>query len=361
MKTKFVLSNRSFSHAIQTRRGPLILLFYDGYEWRLERGAFARLKAQLHRFARFTYRTLRGKQVRTGFYSQFINLCAALTAAGCDVRVNNYALALKNPHYPIGVSGYPTVIAKLPLTNPAIFGPGDFGMPDTFASIACKSQFGSLICFCEWIGKIYEATCPGKITKWFAGIEPKNWQLGGTGAKDIDCLIYDKIRWDRERLVPILIDDLCKTICSRGLSFEIIRYGEHAQSEYRKLLARSRSLVFLCEHETQGLAYQEALAANIPVFAWDEGVLMDPALRRFAPADLKVSSVPYFSDECGVRFKISTLHDDFDRFLGGLELYRPRNFVEANLSPNESARRYLEAYFSLGVSESNSLTKRVSR
>jgi hypothetical protein len=50
-----------------------------------------------------------------------------------------------------------------------------------------------------------------------------------------------------------------------------VRYKFHDHYSYRRLLQRSRALVFLCEHETQAIAYQEALASNVPVLAWDNG------------------------------------------------------------------------------------------
>ena len=30
-------------------------------------------------------------------------------------------------------------------------------------------------------------------------------------------------------------------------------------------------MIFLCEHETQGIAYQQALSRNVPILAWDRG------------------------------------------------------------------------------------------
>jgi len=34
-------------------------------------------------------------------------------------------------------------------------------------------------------------------------------------------------------------------------------------------LSRGRSMLFLCEHETQGLAYQQAIAAGLTILDWD--------------------------------------------------------------------------------------------
>jgi hypothetical protein len=50
---------------IETSRGPLVLLFYDGFEWRARQGSFARLGAQARRAARFVYRTARRNQGET--------------------------------------------------------------------------------------------------------------------------------------------------------------------------------------------------------------------------------------------------------------------------------------------------------
>ena len=105
-------------------------------------------------------------------------------------------------------------------------------------------------------------------------------------------------------------------------------------------------MIFLCEHETQGLACQEALSANIPVLAWDEGALVDPMLRPFAPSGLVVSSVPYFDSRCGERFKAQDFETGFTSFWYGVESsrYRPRQFILDTLSLPRSAENYLSLY-----------------
>ena len=35
-------------------------------------------------------------------------------------------------------------------------------------------------------------------------------------------------------------------------------------------------MIFLVEHETQGIAYQEAMACDVPILAWDQGNWLDP-------------------------------------------------------------------------------------
>ena len=113
---------------------------------------------------------------------------------------------------------------------------------------------------------------------------------------------------------------------------------------YRHPTIHGDTIVFVCEHETQGLAYQEAMSSGVPVFAWDEGELVDPELRRYAPADLVVSSVPYFDERCGVRFRRADLEERFSAFWEALPAFRPRDYVCEHLGFETAARRYLELY-----------------
>jgi hypothetical protein len=330
---------------INLGRGPLILLFYDGYERRARRSLYARNTGEIRRTFRYLWRLLQGRQLRTGFYTQFINLVSALTKSGCDVRINDYKLADKFLSYPIGVAGYPSVLNHIPKNHPVLFGPGDFGMPDTFRRLCDDCPDASLICFCDWIAQIYEPMNPGKTKKWFAGIDIDKWKPETDSEKMIDCLIYDKVRWRREKLIPNLYSRMQAHLDRRGLKHETLHYGAHTIRQYKHSLKKTKSLIFLCEHETQGLAYQEAMSMNIPIFAWNEGVLCDDELRKFSTEKIQVTSVPYFSGECGICFQLENMLQQFDVFWTNLLNYKPRNFVLNNLSLDESAALYLRSYF----------------
>lgn len=328
----------------QTPRGPLILLFYDGYEWRARAGFLPGLRAQARRLARFVYRSVRRKQVRTGFYTAFVALRTALERHGCDVRVNDFATAAAMPDYPIGIAGYPTVLEAVRLPNPTIFGPGDYGAPPEAPAVAAAPNMRFMIQPSDWFRDYYKPTCGDKVVTWFAGIDTQVWQKETMVAKSIDVLIYDKIRWDRETVVPAVLERFIRHLERSGLTYKVLRYGHHHQKAFRDGLHAAKSLAFLCEHETQGLAYQEALASDVPVFAWDEGKFIDPQLNRFAAPDLEVSSVPYFDDRCGLKFKLEDMETRFDAFWARLAGFAPRSYVLAELSMEKSAIEYLKLY-----------------
>jgi len=326
---------------------PVMLLFYDGYELKARKKLGLRLYHMARCKLRALVRSLRGKQVNTGFYEAFLAIVNGLRKLGYDVRINDFESALGDPHYPIGIAGYPEVFRHVKLPNPMIFGPGDPGYPDEAARIADSSSTRFIIQPSDWFVEYYRPYCGNKMLCCPVGIDVDNLPDHARSCKTCDVLIYDKIRWDRSGVVPSLLGQLVGVLNKRGLTFEIIRYGHHTQAEYFGKLKNSRSMAFLCEHETQGLACEEALAMNVPVFAWDEGVLVDPLQRPYASNDLIVSSVPYFDDRCGMTFKAADIAERFDAFWDGIGLYAPREYIRERLNPEATAQVFARGYWSM--------------
>lgn len=322
-------------------------MFYDGYELKARKSLSARIFHRLRSAARAMWRRSRGKQVNTGFYVAFMALIDGLRQLGCDVRINDFAAARARPSYPIGLAGYPSVLEQADLPNPTIFGPGDPGYPDTAGAWARQDKVGYVIQPSPWFVDYYRPYCGDKMLCCPVGIDVAALEDTATTAKTVDVIIYDKIRWHRETLVHAVRDRLVAALTAQGRTYRILEYGKHTQSMYFAALREARSMAFLCEHETQGLACEEAMALNVPVFAWEEGRLVDPRQLPFARDDLRVSSVPYFDDSCGVTFTTATLEDDFAQFWGRVSSFESRAYVASNLDPSATARVYLTAYIAL--------------
>lgn len=329
-------------------RGPLVLLFYDGFERKALPGLAGGLYSDGRRMARYLWRTAKRTQVWTGFYTAFQALWRSLDLLGYDVRVNDFVLADRHPDYPIGIAGYPSVLAQVEaLRNPRIFGPGDYGYPDTAAEVARDPRNRVLIQPSDWAADYYRPYCGDVMMAWPVGIDTRRWADAASQPKAIDVVLYDKIRWDRETMVPALLDRAVRHLEARGLSHATLRYGHHHLGTFERTLRQARALLFLCEHETQGLAYQEAMAMNVPVLAWDEARLVDPLQRRFAAPDLAVSSVPYFDPRCGLRYRADAFETAFDSFWAARASFTPRAYVEEHLSLRGSGEAYMRAYAGL--------------
>jgi hypothetical protein len=57
--------------------------------------------------------------------------------------------------------------------------------------------------------------------------------------------------------------------------------------------------------------------------------------------------VPYFSDACGMTFKIAEFEQVCEAFWRKLPEYQPRRYVEEHLSLRQSGEQYLAEYAKL--------------
>jgi len=325
------------------RRTP-ILLFYREFE----EDKFIKYDRYLKRIARPVYNLTHNRQKKTGFAVSFELMVRALRNQGWTVRINDRAYARRNPTYPVGLVGFPILLDGWDLPNPAVLGPSLYDHPMLAPDLMQDPRFRVYLVLGKWTYDMFHPVYGNTCVRWHAGIDLKEWGDARLHSKDIDFLIYDKIRWEHERHAAELINPIYKELDDRGYRFETIRYKKHDHVTYRRLLQRSRSMIFLCEHETQGLAYQEALACNVPVLAWDNGYWLDPLWQRLGLNQVPASSVPYFSDQCGECFRdIAEFSSALDRFLERSSSFQPREYVVAHLSMAESAHIYADAYFSL--------------
>ncbi|MFD2239243.1 glycosyltransferase [Aureimonas populi] len=293
------------------------------------------------------YKRLVNGQSQTGFDVSFTMLVEALRSTGHDVRVNDYETAERHPDYPVGLVGSTALLDGWTLPNPALLGPSLHDHPGMARDLFADGRFRKLLVLSDWTMDLYESHYPGRCIKWFAGFDIDEWPDRAKRPKTIDFILYDKIRWAQHVAQPLFVQPILAALESRGLSVRVLRYGKHHHSRYLQSLDEARALLFLCEHETQGLAYQEALASNIPVLAWDRGFWGDPIWEWFGDR-VKASSVPYFSPDCGMTFaKLDEFDETLDAFMSRIADFAPRRFVAERLSREESARIYRDAYFGI--------------
>lgn len=293
-------------------------------------------------------RTLRGAPRPGGTTRVFLNLCAGLSRLGVLYRVNDFRYAERHPDEVVGIIGKPHVLNKVEWKNPILFGAAVYSHPSDDPDLLSRLPVSRVLVPGEWMRRMCEPFWGERVSVWPVGIDTNKWSPGPASEKDVDVLLYDKVMWEREEAESRLIEPIAEHLTRRNLRFVTLRYGSYREDEFRVLLARSRMMIFLCEHETQGIAYQQALSCAVPILAWDRGGHWpDPSYYPHKVRFESVSSVPYWDKRCGVRFTdIEDFEEKFEEFLRRQweQEFCPREYILENLTLKKCAQQYVRFY-----------------
>ncbi len=299
------------------------------------------------RFPRRVVRRLwRGRSHPGGQKRIFLNLCAGLDRIGVRYRVNDYDRARCNPRQLACIVGKANVLDKIEWQNPILFGAAVFSHPSDDPHLFERRPVKRVLLPGPWMKDMWKPYWDAAVAVWPVGIDTAGWRPADKARKRFDVLLYDKVRWDRAHYDVHLIEPICRKLRNAGCSFRRIRYGFYAEQEFRSALAECRTMIFLCEHETQGIAYQQALASDVPILAWDRGgYCRDPSLYphrvKFAP----VTSVPYWDERCGRTFaSIAEFDGAWAQFWAECrsERFSPRAYILDNLTLEKCAQHYVQ-------------------
>lgn len=292
-------------------------------------------------------RIVRGKGQPGGVMRWFLNLKAGLEQLNITCRVNDYHGLARNPGSLACVIGKPHVIDKIPRGHPILYGPGVSAHP-MVNHFWNRPDIKRVLLSCSWLKNMYDRDLPAPIETriWPAGIETDIWQPPHRFPEQGPVLIYDKIRWEREKYTSLLLNPIRNHLTSNKIAYQEIRYGSYKEETFRKSLQNIRAMIFLCEHETQGFAYLQTLSCDVPIFAWDRGgewkdPYYFPDKVRFEP----VTSVPYFDERCGTRFRdFASFQTHWAKFWKDVQnqVFQPRSYVTENFELRGRAQSYLD-------------------
>jgi glycosyltransferase involved in cell wall biosynthesis len=297
-------------------------------------------------------RIIRGKPRPGGQMMVALELMRGLDLLNLPYRFNDYNYARKHPNELIGVIGKSHLFAEKHFKNPILFGASIFSHPSQEPDLINKyPNIKQILVPGDWMKKMFEPFYGNIVKSWPVGIDTRKWSPAIKKEIKYDFLIYDKIRWKHNLFEENLINPIKTILDQNNLSYTSIVYGQYNHQQLLEKIATSKAVIFLCEHETQGLAYQQILATNTPILAYDqEEFWLDPA---FYPHQVKygpVSSVPYWDDRCGLKFNTITafgtvLASFQDNLIQGN--FSPRNYILENLSLESCALAYRDIYLEL--------------
>ena len=254
------------------------------------------------------------------------NLCLGLDRIGQPWQLHARP-ELPRGDEPLGILDGPVdVVRRMARDHRAMTGVGVIGFPDQWPAMFEETRISCHLQACEWAAAYYRPYYGSRVRIWPVGIDTDACAPGSARAREFDFLVYNKLRWPQELPEPGLRDRVLAELQRRGLTYFEIGYGRYPkgrENSYHALLGRSRAMLFLCENETQGIAYNEALSMGVPMLAWNPRRWLDPNRHAHQLGDCPASSVPYWDERCGEQFhQLAELPDALDRFLEHLRAGR---------------------------------------
>lgn len=279
-----------------------------------------------------------------------LGLIAGLERLGIPYRFNDFKYIKKNVSEIACIIGKPHLIDKYNWENPIIFGAGIFSHPVDYPDLLIKHpNIKKILVPGPWVQKMFASVYGEKsVLSWPVGIDTYKWSPKNSVKKN-DFLVYSKFLWDKEANQSGILKPILDKLDQNNLKYEVITYGNYTHESLKECLDRSKAAIFLCEHETQGMAYQQILSTDLPIIAWDrEDYWVDPNYYpdkvRFTPS----SSVPYWDERCGLKFKgLSDFEHKLSIFLENQDAYAPRQYILENLTLEICAKQYVDIVHSL--------------
>ena len=162
-----------------------------------------------------------------------------------------------------------------------------------------------------------------------------------------------------------LLEETKKIVKNLGLDYILIHYGFYEEQEYKKALQECKFGIWIGCSESQGIGLQEALATNFPLIVLDAISIFDTVatdLKSYYeykfPKSLKViktTTAPYFDSRCGIIIEdLEDLEKSIKLMSEHIEDYKPREFVEENLSLEKSAKWLVGFFEQMDIKEGKS-------
>jgi len=168
-----------------------------------------------------------------------------------------------------------------------------------------------------------------KISVWPVGVDGFDINKNVT----YDCLLYLKRRSEEELKKSI------KFLDQKNLSYKVISYGDYDESVFKTMLSEAKFCFLINGTESQGIAVQEIMRSNTPLFVWDVKEWLDQGEEYRVPA----TSIPYWSEECGkVFYDYENIDFAFSEFYDKIYSYTPRKYAERELSLEASVKKLME-------------------
>ncbi len=215
-------------------------------------------------------------------------------------------------------------------------GPNILVWPSEHPEIAAR-EVDVCITPCDWTCEGYELDLPalrGRCKAWPAGVDVEWWkpatETSGPRNRITFYIKYLKGPIPDAKHLIRLANDL-------GFETHEVIYGSYTPPDYKKKLSESMLMIGLSRDESQGIAWAEAWAMDVPTLMWGNkhNVIRGKGTR--------VSVAPYLTAQTGSFFEdANDLAVLLSKFQTGKISFSPRQWVLENMSDEVCAKKLLD-------------------
>lgn len=212
-----------------------------------------------------------------------------------------------------------------------VFGPNLCVLPTELPPIM-QQDYRKFIVNSDWTYNLYSRfLSTDNLDIWAVGVDTDLFYDTKNDTKTNDCLLYYKNR-DNIELHAII-----NILQSNNQSYKLIEYGKYNETDFLKTISQSKYCIMLNNTESQGIAVQEIMSSNLPLFVWDCTIwdYMGEANK------IEASSVPYWSNICGIKCT-NNIDTRFKEFLENYNKYIPREYILQNFTLVKGAENLIK-------------------
>ena len=228
--------------------------------------------------------------------------------------------------------------AAFPKNCKVIYGPQFFVFPDDHNHPIHKHSYEPGRFFyntlTSWNKTLHEKSAPNIGVKFITcpfGVDVDSIRIVPPPSQRSKIMIYFKHRH------PDIGNKVINFLRSKNIDYDLIQYGSYNDADFKNKLQNTKFVIWVGSHESQGFAFQETLASNVPILLWDVRSMHDEYSNGYPyrgySQPLLATTANVWSDECGIKiFNENELESAFNEMNSKIERFSPRKVIETKVS-----------------------------
>jgi len=161
---------------------------------------------------------------------------------------------------------------------------------------------------------------------------------------EYDCIIYFKNR------DPSLLEFAKSELDKKSIKYKIYLCGSYELNDYINTLKKTKYVIWIGSHESQGFAFEECLATGTPIFVYDVKSMKNEYLHgNFLYTnynqELLATTASYWDSRCGMKvYSNEEFINTLPEFINSVDSFRPSDFIKETLTDEVCFQRFLDVF-----------------